>query len=66
MADSFILRPGTWLMRRLGFSSKRDLLAGVAVSAQLITGAVQAKMSFVQRAGYLYLGCGVYKALVAA
>lgn len=40
MADSYILRPGIWLMRRLGFSTKLALLAGVAVLAQLIvTGA---------------------------
>ena len=30
------------------------------------TGTVQTKMSFVQRAGDLYLGCGVYKSLAAA
>ena len=30
------------------------------------TGKVQTKMSFVQRAGDLYLGCGVYKSLVVA
>lgn len=29
------------------------------------TGAVQTKMSFVERVGDLYLGCGVYKALAA-
>ncbi|HRP22296.1 MAG TPA: methyl-accepting chemotaxis protein [Alicycliphilus sp.] len=30
-----------------------------------VTGAVQTKMSFVQRVGDLYLGCGVYKSLAA-
>ena len=29
------------------------------------TGAVQTKMSYVQRAGDVYLGCGVYKSLAA-
>ena len=29
------------------------------------TGAVQTKMSYVSRAGDLYVGCGVYKALAA-
>jgi hypothetical protein len=29
------------------------------------TGTVQTKMSFVQCAGDLYLGCGVYKTLTA-
>lgn len=36
MADLFILRPGIWLMRRLRFSAKFALLAGVAVLAQCL------------------------------
>ena len=41
MADLFILRPGIWLMRRLRFSAKLALLAGVAVLAQMLVAGVQ-------------------------
>lgn len=41
MASSFMLQPGIRLMRRLRFSAKLALLAGVAVLAQLLVVGVQ-------------------------
>lgn len=41
MADLFFMRPGIYVMRRLGFSSKLALLAGVAVLAQVVVASLQ-------------------------
>lgn len=41
MTEPVILRPGIWLMRRLGFSAKLALLAGAAVVGQLLVASAQ-------------------------